>query len=407
MKYLVGEDNMKKELLFVMNNLNCGGAEKALTSLLETIDYSSYNVDLFLFKHEGLFLRNIPEQVNILEEQFEYSFFDMPIKTAIKGCCEKGRFDIAISRLRAGYIFKTEQNKARCEQRVWKHISKSLPAIKKKYDVAIGFLEKNPIYFCVEKVKATKKIGWVHIDYDKLGMDPNFDKKFFTQLDHIITVSEECANIIINRFPNDKSKVEVIYNIVSPRMINQMSNQENIDVFNKNSDEIIILSIGRLHYQKGFEMAIEACRILLNRGYNIKWNIIGEGEEREYLTNLIKEKGLEGNFNLLGLKSNPYPFLKQTDIYAQTSLFEGKSIAIDEAKILNKPIVVTNFSTAKDQITDGIDGLIVELNPVKVADGIEKLIKEEGLRGRFINNLSQMKLGTEDEINKLYQVFSG
>ena len=116
---------MKKNILFVINNLNCGGAEKALISLLETIDYSLYNVDLFLFKHEGLFFSKIPKQVNLLEEPFEYKYFDMSVKTAITDCIKKGKFKIAIIEICAGYIFNTEKNRARCEQRVWKYMSKS------------------------------------------------------------------------------------------------------------------------------------------------------------------------------------------------------------------------------------------------------------------------------------------
>ena len=140
-------------------------------------------------------------------------------------------------------------------------------------------------------------------------------------------------------------------------------------------------------------MAIESCRKLLDKGYKVKWYVIGEGDEREKLTNLIKENRLEEHFYLIGLKSNPYPYLKQADIYVQPSRFEGKSIALDEAKILNKPIVVTNFSTAKDQINDGIDGLIVEMNSNAVAEGIERLINDKKLKQTLINNLSKLKLG--------------
>src|SRR4051794_31400716 len=170
---------MKKNILFVMNNLTCGGAEKALISVLETIDYSMYSVDLFLFKHEGLFFSKIPKQVNLLKEPFEYKYFDMSIKTAIVDSIKKGRMDIALLRLCAGFIFRKEKNRARCEQRVWRYISKTLKNINKKYDAAIGFLEKNPIYFCIDKVNASKKIGFIHTDYDKLKMDPNIDIKYF------------------------------------------------------------------------------------------------------------------------------------------------------------------------------------------------------------------------------------
>lgn len=391
---------MKKSLLFIMNNLNCGGAEKALISLLETIDYSLYNVDLFLFKHEGLFLSKIPKQVNLLEEPFGYKYFDMSIKTAIKDCIKKGKLQIALSRVCAGYIFNTENNRSRCEQRVWKYMSKSLNSINKKYDVAIGYLEKNPIFFCIDKVDANKKIGFIHNDYDKLGMDPTIDKKYFTKLDNIVTVSEECAEVLKQRFPIYKQKIDVMYNIVSPHMIKNMS-LEKTDIKYKG---IKIVSVGRLNYQKGFELAIEACKILIGSGYDLKWYVIGEGEERGKLEKMIEENDLQEVFLLLGIKENPYPFIKEADIYVQSSRFEGKSIAIDEAKILHKPIVVTNFSTAKDQIKHKENGLIVDMNPQSIYEGIKQLIDNKELRNKLIEQLSKENMGTESEIQKLYEL---
>lgn len=392
---------MKKDILFIMNNLNCGGAEKALVSLLQTIDYNKYNVDLLLFKKEGIFLNNIPQDVNLLKEPFGYSYFDMSIKKAILGCIKKIRFDIAINRLLAGFIFKTEKSRVICEQKVWKYISRGIKSLNKKYDVAIGYLEKNPIYYCVEKVNADKKIGFIHNDYEKLGMNPDIDGKYFNQLDNIVTVSEGCADVLKQTFPQHKSKIQVMYNIISPKVINKMASED----ISTNKEKINIVSVGRLNYQKGFDIAIEACKQLKKDGYDFVWNILGEGEERGKLEKMIKEYHLEDMFILGGIKENPYPYIKQADIYVQPSRFEGKSIAIDEAKILNKPILVTNFSTAKDQINDQINGLIVDMNPESIYNGIKQLIGSDELRRRLSQNLSNEELGTEKEIEKLYKMF--
>lgn len=392
---------MRKDILFIMNNLNCGGAEKALISLLETIDYSLYNVDLLLFKKEGIFLSKVPIQVHILDEPFGYKYFDMPIRSATVDCMKRGKFDIAFYRAQAGLIFKTEKNAARCEQRVWKYVSKSLKSLTKKYDVAIGYLEKNPVYFCIDKINATKKIGFIHNDYDSLGMDPEIDKKYFVKLDNIVTVSKQCANVLKKKFPLSKNKVEVMYNIVSPNMINKMS----LEKLETKAKGIKIVSLGRLTHQKGFEMAIESCKKLMDTGYEITWSIIGEGEGRHKLEKLIHRYGLKDCFILLGLKDNPYPFIREADIYVHPSRFEGKSIAIDEAKIMNKPIVATNFSTVKDQIEHEVNGIIVEMNSESIFKGIKKLIDNEDLRIKLITNLSNDKLGTESEIQKLYKLF--
>ena len=392
---------MKKDILFIMNNLNCGGAEKALVSLLQTMDYNKYNVDLLLFKKEGIFLNSVPKEVNLLEEPFGYNYFDMSIKNAILGCIKKFRFDIAINRLLAGLIFKTEKSRVICEQKVWKYISRGIKSLNKQYDVAIGYLEKNPIYYCVEKVNANKKIGFIHNDYEKLGMNPDIDIKYFDKLDNIITVSEGCAEVLKQTFPQHKSKIQVMYNIISPKVIHKMASEDiSID-----KEKINIVSVGRLNYQKGFDIAIEACGLLKKNGYNFVWNILGEGEERHKLEEMIKEHHLENVFILGGIKENPYPYIKHADIYVQPSRFEGKSIAIDEAKILNKPILVTNFSTAKDQIDDQTNGLIVDMNPESIYKGIKQLIDSEELRKKLSQNLSNEELGTEKEIEKLYNMF--
>lgn len=392
-----------KKILFVINNLNCGGAEKALISLLETIDYSKLDVDLLLFKQEGIFMSKIPSQVNLLMEPENYKYFDMSVKKAVKGLIKKGKFNIALARILSLYVFKTEKSRVVVEQKVWKYLSMTFTKLDTEYDVAIGYLEKNPIYFCVDKVKAKKKIGWIHNDYEKLGMDKKIDNKYFSKLDYVFTVSEECLKVLKMVFPQYDRKFRLMHNIVSEKTIKKLALEEisDIDFNNKN---INIISVGRLNYQKGFELAIEACSILKEKGYNIKWNIVGEGEERSNLENLINKFELEENFNLLGIRENPYPYIKKSDIYVQPSRFEGKSIAIDEAKILNKPIVVTNFSTAKDQIINNKNGIITEMNSKSLVNEIERIICDEKLKKKIILNLSNEKIGNESEINRLYEV---
>ncbi|MBW7457744.1 glycosyltransferase [Paenibacillus sepulcri] len=393
---------MKKKLLFVMNNLNCGGAEKSLISLLQAIDYSRCEVDLLLFKREGMFMDKVPEQVRVLAEPSGYTYFDMPVGKALAGTIRKGRIDIAWSRLRAGLVFRRESNRSRCEQRVWKYIGRSMTGLSKEYDAAIGYLEKSPVYYVIDKVKARTKIGFIHNDYDKLGMDPGIDLGYFKALDYIATVSEECVNILADRFPMYRDKIVLMHNIVSPAAVLSMA-QDNAPTPGKG---VTIVSVGRLNYQKGFELAVEACELLVKDGFDIRWYIVGEGEERGRLEQSIKERQLQDSVILTGLLENPYPYIKTCDIYVQTSFFEGRCLTVTEAKILHKPIVSTNFKVIYDQLTDGHNGLIVEQNAASVYQGVKKLINSETLRRHLTDNLRQETLGTEHEIHKLYQWIS-
>lgn len=399
---------MKKKVLFVMNNLSSGGAEKSLSSLLQVLDYSLYDVDLLLFKPGGIFFSSLPKEVKLLEEPSEYKYFDMPIKLALSQSLKRGRIDTVLSRIGASFIFRREQNRSRCEQLAWKYISKPLEKIDKSYDVAIGYLEKSSVYFIVDKVKSNKKIGWIHTNYSNSGMDSQIDKLYFEKLDNIVTVSEECKQSLSDNFPHLKSKVKVIGNIISPKRIIRLSKESKIVDLNFNSNYTNIITVARLGYEKGIDLAIEACKFLKNDGYKVRWFVLGYGTEYELseCTRLIEGYGLEDDFQLLGVRENPYPYIAKADIYVQPSRYEGKSIAIEEAKILNKPIVVTNYSTVKDQIEDGKNGIIVDMDSKSINLGIRQMIDDKGLPIKLKKNLSNENLGTETEVEKLYKLIN-
>jgi glycosyltransferase involved in cell wall biosynthesis len=383
-----------------MNNLHCGGAEKALVSLLQQIDYSQYEVDLYLFSTEGLFMKQLPAEVNLLPAPALYRYFDMPLKKAVIENLKAGRPRVAFYRMLVGLVYKTEKIKARKEQKAWKYLSKVISALPKQYDAAIGYLEKTPNYFCIDKVTATTKIGFIHNDYNKLQMDAGIDAPYFKKFDHIFTISEQCETILKDNFPKVRGKFSVMYNIVSAKTIKAMA----VEPVNFIKKGITLVSVGRLNSQKGFDMAIDACKILVDQRHDIYWYILGEGEERPMLEQKIAASGLKQRFILLGIQENPYPFVSLADIYVQPSRFEGKSIAIDEAKILAKPIVVTDFPSIVDQISHRENGFIVKTDAALIANGIAEVINDTVLREKLTKNLQDENPETEAEISKLYSV---
>lgn len=396
---------MKKKILFIIEDLNIGGAEKSLVNLLNQFDYDKYEVDLFLFKHGGTFDDFLPHNVKVLEVMEDYEVFSMVFKESIQKIIKRKKIKLFFNKMIFTMINKLSKDKSNVDQYNWKYLSKSFNTLEDKYDVAIGYMEKASIYFCIDKVIADKKIGFIHTHYGKSKMNSNIDEKYFKKLDNIITVSNECLNELIEWFPKLKDKFKLIYNIISSTMINSMSEYKEDNLLIKEDNEVVIISVGRLHKSKGYDLAISACRYLIDKGYNVKWFIIGEGEERNNLENLINKMKLQEKFKLLGVKSNPYPYIKESDIFVQTSRYEGKSIAIDEAKILHKPIILTNYQSARDQIEHEKDGLIVDIDSKAIARGIERLINDENLNKTLINNLSKINLGTEEEIDKLYNLF--
>lgn len=396
---------MKKDILFIIPSLGAGGGEKSLINLLTQFDFNQYNVDLFLLNHGGLFMDFIPKEVNVLDITENVQIFNKGLKDSIVRYLAKGKFRLACGRLMFCIKNRVNKNIGVAEQYSWKYLKKAIGIIDKKYDVAIGYLEKTSNYICVDCVQADKKIGWIHNDYRKLNLDKSFDAKYFKKLDYLVTVSEECEKVLKEEFPEESDKVKLIFNIVSKKAIENLANEViKEDIMKK--DKINILSIGRLHEQKGFDIAIEACKILVDEGYNICWYVIGEGLERSKLEELIDKSNLNQNFKLLGLRNNPYKYLKACDIYVQPSRYEGKSVAIDEAKILCKPIIVTNFSTVYDQIENNVTGIITEMNAIKVSEALNKLLSDKNKMADLSKNLYLYNQDNENEINKLYKIFS-
>lgn len=382
-----------------MSNLHCGGAEKAMISLLESIDYSVYNVDLLLFEQAGLFMKQIPAQVNLLPEPQAYKYFDMPIKASVLQAIKNKRFDIVWNRIAMGLVFKLEKHLAKREQKSWKYLSKCFDSIGKKYHASISFMEKNPNYFCIEKTTANRKIGFIHNDYDQLGMDVEIDRPYFKKFDAIATVSDECKAVLEKNFPEIKEKFHVVGNIVLPSLIRRMA-KENAEPI---SGETKLFTLGRLVYQKGHDIAIEAAAILKAKGItDFKWYILGEGELENELKTLAKERNVSDEIVFSGVRENPYALLDKADIYVQSSRFEGYGIAITEAKIQGIPIVLTRFNLAEYHIEHGKNGLIAELTAESLASQLEILIKDKMMRQSFSGELLKHDFGTVSEIEKLY-----
>ncbi|RDU24799.1 glycosyltransferase [Anaerosacchariphilus polymeriproducens] len=389
----------KIKILFVIYYLGSGGAEKALINLLDMIDYERYQVDVLLFKQEGLYLDQLNPKANLLPIIPEFEKIDSN-KKYIKWALKNGK---PISALKKVYYFYCWKKGKNIDRQEWELCWSKIPSLKKEYDVAVGYMQGLPIRYVAGIVKAKVKFGWIHSEYEKISKNINFDRYFFQRLNYIISVSDKCTNSICKCLPEFKDKTFTLLNLMSSKLINEKANvgEGDTDKF----DGIRLLSIGRLEKVKGYEMAIEACSILKQKGHKIRWNVIGIGGLKNELLTLIRQFNIEDCFILIGERSNPYPFIKQADIYVQTSLFEGKSVAIDEAKILRKAICVTNFNSVYDQLEHEKTAEIVEKNPQAIAAGIEKLIKNPDYRELLSQNLAMERDNSNEELLKHYELF--
>lgn len=392
---------MKKKILFIIPSLRSGGAEKSLITLLTLFDYEKYDVDLLCFRKDGLFFDMIPEKVNVLGGTENYEMFDGEAKAAIKYFAKKMKFFSAFDRYRyAKEVYK--ENSYEVEENLWSLLKKQLPKIRDEYDISVGYLEGNASRFAVDCVKAKRKIVYVHNDIKKLGMHKQSCSYVFEKADKVVTVSEECLDSLKDDYAEFSEKFTIIENITSPTILEKEASKEN--VYSKTDCDAILLTVGRCSPQKNIELAVHTCEKLLADGYKIKWYHIGKGPLFDDVKKLVTEKGLENSFIMLGEKANPYPYIGQCDIYVQTSNFEGKSIAIDEAKCLFRPIVVTDFTTVRDQIDDNHTGLIAQMTADSLAEKIGRLITSPEERNALSENLKNENPGNENEIAKFYEI---
>lgn len=390
-----------KNILFVMPSLGSGGAEKSLVNLLNLIDYEKYAVDLLLFKREGLFLSQIPKKVRLLQptDSLQYAYK-----------IDRGMFS-SVSGIKAGILRGTSTfvckllYKGNARQQRWiKFYKRYLPNLEEEYDVAIGFLEGDASYYVIDKVNAKKKILWIHNDFNEIKKyeDAKIYEKYFQKADSVVSISDKCVQILKQNYPALVNKFYYLSNLTSGSLLKKMSEEFDVSEFEKN--QFNVLSIGRLTRQKGYDFAIDAVKILKEKYSDIHWWIIGAGELEEQLKKQVKDNDLEEYITFLGLRANPYPYIRSCDLLVQPSRWEGKSVVLDEAKILAKPILATNYSTIKDQLKDKKEGLITDISPNAIAEGIIELRENPQLYNFIQCHLDKHEYGNEKEILQYYEL---
>ncbi|WP_261302580.1 glycosyltransferase [Paenibacillus andongensis] len=396
----------KNKILITVYDMEIGGIERSLINMLESFDYDRYDVDLFICSHSGDFLSLIPDKVNLLPQIPNYTVFR---KSMIR-CFKEGHFSALIIRLLSKAIAGM---KARVRllkegsgyiqmQLDLKYTSYVLPKLKNNYDLAISYAWPHDIV--ANKVEAAKKIAWIHTDYSELEIDNKIDLAVWSKFDAIASISDACTEAFIKTYPSLVDKIKLIENITSPIFIKKMADDPS-QINESVQGAFHIVSVGRLSYVKGFDMAVKALRLLHDKGLTqIKWFIVGYGGYEGELRKLIAENQLEDSFVLLGKKINPYPYIKNCDLYVQPSRYEGKAVTVTEAQILGKPIIITNYPTAGSQIEDGVSGVICGLSIEEIAEEIERLYSDTALRNSLANNCLQTDYSNTYELNKLYNM---
>lgn len=387
-----------KKILFLIADLECGGVQKSFVNMINTFDRDRYEIDVLVLRYRGLYLPLLPSNINIIHSEKMDMIFDyFPI--SIKRLLKQGFFLLAVGRIFQFLVSRFDRGYGG-----WL-LSRMIMPISKKYDAVIDEGGQCLLYYMVDKIIAKKKISFFHNDYSVWNYYYSIDRRYYPRVDYVLTISDMCVNSMRKWFPNvDKDKIMLMENISSVKLIRQMSALP-IDDIDKSS-KLILCTLGRLAEQKGIDIAIESARILQDRSLNFIWYFIGDGEPKlkSYYDQLVHRYALQSHIVFLGERANPYPYVKLADIVVHPARYEGKSIALDEVKILCKPLVVTNFSTVNDQFENGYNATICEMTPEAVANSIMELLRNDDLRSCYISNLKANIRDNSDQINILYSL---
>jgi len=348
-----------KKVLIVGYNMEMGGAERALVNVLNLIK-NNCEIDLILLEKKGILLKDIPKEVNIKEVKtnlFKYSLF------------------------RYIPFFR-------------KRIINKLAT--KKYDLAIAFMEGRAATLINDLKQDCKKIAWIHNDVDRfnIGISEKEIKKTYKNMDLVVAVSIQAKDNFCKKYNIDPEKVQVIYNLI---------NEEEII---KKAEEVIpkkecftFVNVAKMRPQKRHDRLLQAVKILKDKGYKFKLWLVGNGPLEEEIKSMVKELEIEDVVDLLGLKKNPYPYIKNADYFVMSSDFEGYPLSLLEALLLKTKIITTDVSGAKEMLKDNKYGHIVDISLESIADKMEEVLKNEETSINIEKNLQTYK-GSNKKIEK-------
>lgn len=397
---------MKKKIFILGHWMRIDGVATSLFYLLKELDYSKVDVDLMLMSAEGELLPCLPKEIHLLKTHPAVANYwssnptdakKSPIAAIIRfvtlilagiwyRLILRKKIDPYGMGLIKGFLFSMVMPKT---------------IVGANYDLAI-FFSCEP--FLSGRVKAKKSAVWVHTDWGRFNPIRSLLNIGFGKADFIVNVSKEAKDSFdkyLNRSSLDKSIV--IENVLSPKWVAKRALEYQVDEI----CGLKLLSVGRVSKPKNYFRALEAAKVLAERGVEFVWYVVGGGEELKALSKAVEASGIANKFRLEGMKTNPYPYLKWANIVVCTSDWEGKSVTVREAQMMCKPVVVTRFPTAASQVEDGVDGLLVDRTPEAVADGIMRYVEDAALRNRISRNCSVRDYANLGEIDKILRLGEG
>lgn len=370
------------KILIANGHLHVGGVEKSLVNLLNAIDYTRHQVDLLLFEDLGEYLHDIPVEVNVIfwDQTDTYGSVLSVLKKAIRA----KKPELAFRKL----IMTLSNRKGMGWMRLLAILRKHY--ISDDYDCAIAYRVGMPLDFVAYIVRARKKCAWWHhgsFDYDE-SVSSRWNDAFY-QMRYLVCVSESSKKMIADHLPDHASKIKVIPNSVNLQEIQKSA--EAFDPYSDYKNRTIIASVGRMSPEKHMIDSVFVLEKLIHAGYsNLLWCLVGDGSERMAIEKVIIEKNLDDYFYLAGNQCNPYPFIKNADLFVHPSRVESQGLSVLEAMALEKPTIVVHSSGTDEFVIDGYNAISADQSVDSIVNKVKSVISDV--------NSSQMKKGQKDTV---------
>lgn len=376
----------KQKLLIAVHQMNMGGVQKSLLCALRALDYNRYDVTLYVRKNRCDLLEQADPRVNrIIVNNDKTRYYRKP----------RAVFLFLLYRvaelLHLDYLSPKRKLETYVADRQMQYEKKHYFSDDIRYDVAISYIQGPTAQFVEKYIPAKKKIVFFHGSTDE---NHALHEEIFPRFDKIVAVNSGCRDILKSLYPAVAERIDYIENYVDAAAVRKAAEAYEID---RKAKPIVLCSCGRFTPVKGFDLAVEAAKLLKEQGFDFIWYFVGDGEQRPNIETQINNGDLTEMIQITGILQNPYPYYAGCDIYVQPSREEAQPLAIIEAQILGRPVVTTATVGGKNLIKEEETGLLAPITPEGVAAKIAALIENEPLRARIANKLKQTDYTAEAE----------
>lgn len=373
--------------------------------LLRRLDLDECDVSLFVLTGQGEMVSELPSHVHLLNADYNAA----PVldragkrqlaKRVLRCLLARGTGVRLLPYMLRNLLDMLWRGAVNIEKLLWRALSDGAPRWDTEYDLAVAYLEGGSTYYVADHVQARKKAAFVHIDYAMAGYTRKLDLDCYSKIDRIFTPAESTLESFLKSYPEYGCKSEAFPNMLDVSAILRKSRLSGGFADDYNGTRI--LTVARLTAQKALDVSVEAMKLLKDAGADCRWYVLGEGDQRHKLERRIHALGLEEDFILCGAVDNPYPYFVQADLYVHASRFEGKSVAIQEAQVLECPVLASDCGENREAVSDGVDGRLCPLTPEGIRNGILWLMDHPAERARYAEAAGRKQQGRMDGIGRL------